>query len=210
VNIKFLGDIHGDFEVARQACRKYPEADWIFQVGDMGFGFPHYKRHKGVLVPDPEASDPTEFDPRFRFIRGNHDKPEVCRGHAHYLGDYGVHEPTGIFFISGGESTDKEHRTAYVDWWPDEELSAVDFHKAVALYASVKPEVVISHECPSSLLWLLCSHHAEVSSTSDVLEIMLQIHRPKVWVFGHHHKIWRKEIEGTQFICAAINQVVKL
>lgn len=34
-----------------------------------------------------------------------------------------------------------------------------------------------------------------------MLQKMLEIHAPKVWVFGHYHKDWQSNIEGTKFVC---------
>lgn len=207
-HIAVLGDIHGAFSVVEKALRKHPGVP-VLQVGDMGFGFPHYKRWRRMLIPDPTGKDPEKFQTRFAFIRGNHDSPAVCAAHPNYLGDFGIHEPTGVFFFSGGESTDREDRHSGIDWWPEEQLPYDRMVEAINLYEKVRPSVVISHECPSSLIPMMHSHHRTPSRTSNALQTMLDIHRPDLWCFGHHHRTWEKKVNGTFFVCLAINQVKK-
>lgn len=206
-----LGDIHGDFEQIKKAMHRYRRDHIpVFSVGDVGLGFPYQKKQKGIWVPDPTKKDPESFDPLFRFVRGNHDSPEVCRAHPNYLGDYGVEPQTGIFFISGAMSVDRGHRTQGLDWWPDEELSINELNAAIDLYEKTRPSVVISHDCPLSVYGHLRTHHQhDKSRTAQALEAMWQIHRPDIWCHGHHHVVWQKKINGTLFVCAAINQTLK-
>lgn len=199
----FLGDIHGDFEVLKRAL--HLDKGPIIQVGDMGLGFPHQKKVRGLWVPDPDSSDPVEFNPRMQFIRGNHDDPVACRKYPNYMGDYGVDSETGIFFISGGESIDRKERTMGIDWWEDEQLTYRELDDAITRYYEVRPSVVLSHECPTSVIKEIHSHHHYPSRTSNALEAMFVLHQPRVWIFGHHHKVWRRTINHTDFICVAIN-----
>jgi predicted phosphodiesterase len=203
--VVFLGDIHGEFSRIARTLHRYP-GDIVVQVGDMGLGMPYFKRYRRMWVPDPNRKDPEEFDPRFRFIRGNHDDPAACRKYPNYLGDFGVDPATGIFVLSGGESIDRAERIEGRDWWADEQLSYAELEKAIDSYRLARPRVVVSHECPDSVMRLLHSHHLQPSRTSQALEAMLRIHRPDLWVFGHHHKTWEKKLEGTFFVCMAINQ----
>jgi predicted phosphodiesterase len=198
--VHVLGDIHGAGGILKQVLQRYRD-NRVIQVGDFGLGF-----HG---IPDPPTDS---FPDRFSFIRGNHDNPEVCRTYPNYLGDYGVMPETGIFFLGGAWSTDRAWRTEGLDWWPDEELSHEDLYKAIDLYESVKPRYVISHEAPALAAGYLPKRGMEYkpSRTSQALEIMRGIHAPEWWVFGHWHMTWRKEIAGTKFVCAAINQVVSM
>jgi predicted phosphodiesterase len=200
----FLGDIHGEFHRLDRILRRFSE-DRIVQVGDMGIGFPHFKRSRRVWVPDLHGKDPEAFDSRLSFIRGNHDNPAACRAYPNYLGDWGYDESLGVFFVSGGESSDRAQREEGRDWWPDEQLNDREMQEAIALYARVRPRVVVSHECPSMLMPMLHSHHPTPSRTSEGLQAMLDIHHPDLWAFGHHHKTWEKRA-GTLFVCLAINQ----
>lgn len=89
-----IGDVHGKFDRYGEILTGLPCS---IQLGDMGIGF-------GLDDLFPKA-DPTKH----RFLRGNHDNPELCRRHPNYLGDFGFE--FGIFFISGAFSVDRHLRT---------------------------------------------------------------------------------------------------
>lgn len=204
-----LGDIHGKFDEVGKAIRRHPDIP-VLSVGDMGFGFPHYKRWRRAWIPDPTGKDPSEFPANFSFIRGNHDAPAVCRAHPNYLGDYGIDPETGIFFVSGAKSIDRDDRVEGVDWWPDEELTIAQFNAAIDLFEKTRPQIVMSHDAPLAVMQHLKSHHVyDKSRTQQGLQGMLEVHRPALWCFGHHHCVWEKKINGTLFVCVAINQVKK-
>lgn len=39
------------------------------------------------------------------------------------------------------------------------------------------------------------------SSTGNALNAMLEVHRPRKWIFGHWHTRFLREIGGTEFRC---------
>lgn len=43
--------------------------------------------------------------------------------------------------------------------------------------------------------------YTDKSITRNLLQSMFEEHQPKLWLFGHHHRSKRKEINGTEFIC---------
>ena len=211
MKIHFLGDIHGCWGILDEVLCRYGD-NRVIQVGDMGIGFPlQYKTvdpagEKATKMGDP---DPLELTNRFSFIRGNHDNPDVCRKYPNYLGDFGIMRETGIFYVSGANSIDANMRKIGIDWWDDEELSYTQFNQAIELYEVAKPRVVVSHEAPASVTAHLTKfNHIRPSKTAIALEAMLKVHKPDLWVFGHHHMVWRKQIDKTLFVCAATNQVV--
>jgi predicted phosphodiesterase len=216
-NIYLLGDIHGQYDEITRAChklnKKHGAANYaLVQLGDFGLGFPGAEKRRGIWIPNGQPpDDPKSFPTQVKFIRGNHDNPEYCRKYPNYLGDYGYNEELGLFFVSGAMSHDKQHRTEGLDWWAGEELSYAELQDCIDLYAKIKPNVVISHEPP------VVAHRAirkgkrvDSSRTSQALQAMWEIHRPKFWAFGHMHVIFDKKIEGTKFQCAAINQVIQV
>jgi Icc-related predicted phosphoesterase len=77
------------------------------------------------------------------------------------------------------------------------------------LYEKAKPLVVISHEAPKSVNKSLFAIEND-SSTARLLEEMLTIHKPNVWVFGHHHISKREQIDDTLFICLAELELVTI
>lgn len=173
-------------------------------LGDMEIGFPD------IMSNEPNALTHIDLPKHHKFIRGNHDNPAECRRSVNYLGDYGVLNGSFIdgmfdklFYISGGYSIDRASRTLGVSWWEDEELCQSALMNMVDLYIEEKPDVVISHIAPSSLVHMLINPNSKpiVSRTDQALETLLYHHRPSYWFFGHYHISWRANIEGTYFVC---------
>jgi hypothetical protein len=199
----FIGDTHGAWGILNEFLKRYKDHR-IIQVGDLGLGFPPtINLATGKLF----SRDPEFLPKNFRFLRGNHDNPEACRKYPNYLGDYGVDSETKAFYISGAFSIDKHLRIEGQDWWPDEELSYQELQNVIDLYEKVKPDVVISHTCPSHIIMqfmkppMIPGHRTE-----KALGQMWEIHKPKLWIFGHWHRHWDKTILGTRFLCLDINQ----
>ena len=103
-------------------------------------------------------------------------------------------------------SLDRTFRTEGMDWWHDEELSAEELERQVTRYADIKPEVVCTHECPESVASEVMSAYRigridDGSRTRKALERMLQIHHPRLWVFGHWHTPMSFTRQQTTFRC---------
>ena len=156
----------------------------------MGLGF-HKENDDNFIIPK-----------QHKFVRGNHDNPEVCRKQPNYLGDFGL-TPEGYFFISGGYSIDRYLRTEGVTWWRDEELDYMQFGQMIALYEKTKPEIVVSHDCPESVTNIICNGRVIKNRTGSALHEAFLRHHPKIWLFGHYHKNYDFEFNGTRFICLA-------
>ena len=195
--MKFIGDVHSLFPQYLAILSQTEEP--TIQLGDMGFGF------EGV---DPLPALPAKD----RFIRGNHDDPVKCRAHPNYLGEFGYLEKEGIFFISGAYSIDKKWRVPGVSWWEEEELSQAQMYEALALYEKVKPEMVVSHDCPSVAALMFCNVLSDPwensakkfrypSRTSQFLDQIYEVHAPRQWVFAHYHITRRCQIDHTLFVC---------
>jgi hypothetical protein len=185
----FIGDVHHwcRDEYLRIVRARSPLPS--IQVGDLAMGIPG----AGDL-PVVEGA---------KFIRGNHDSPEVCRAHPNYLGDFGYWEEHGIFFLSGARSIDRDRRTPGLDWWWDEQLSLPQWDEAFDLYEKVRPRIVVTHECPMSVCQNLFDIY-DPDGTKMGLQALLDIHRPENWIFGHHHDGVKKQLDGTNFICLGI------
>ena len=191
----FVGDLHG-----RLYMLPLP-GNPIVQVGDLGIGF----------VKPSEDAERIASREDFWFIRGNHDNPDLCREHPRYLGDWGNHK--FMFWVSGAWSIDQALRTEGVSWWHDEELSAADSERAFSDYITAKPRVMITHDGPSSLfasegpmeIWRF-----QPSSTSTLLQAMLEAHQPDAWIFGHHHTKEDFVLGPTHFRCLDIGETLTL
>lgn len=180
--MRFIGDVHGKMDKYRAIAL---EGGISIQLGDFGAGF--------VSLPNmPDGH---------RFIRGNHDSPDVCRQSPNWIID-GCSED-GMFFLGGAHSIDKHRRIPGVSWWEDEELSYGELERIIDDYAKERPEVVISHTCPLTVISDLFGARPIGSRTEQAMSAMLDVHKPDLWIFGHWHKSVNKVIDGTRFICLA-------
>lgn len=203
-----LGDIHGDTQVLHRAVdnylkpakEQYPDARLI-QLGDFGFA-------DSWAVLHVSGYDPKDV----QVIGGNHDNYDYLAKSAppHYLGDFGMIEgaehPT--FFVRGAWSIDKDYRIEGRSWWAEEELGMDAGYRAFDMYCEVKPRVVLSHDCPMTVVHAI---HGDVipTRTGHLLQRMFDEHEPEQWLFGHHHVYFQRKIGGTDFRCVNINELVE-
>ena len=203
--ITIIGDVHGRTKSYQKWLRNNLDPDSrSVQIGDMGLGF------AGVGLPAPGQPP---LGASHKFFRGNHDSPERCRAHKNYLGDFGYLPDDRLFWCAGAYSIDRDRRIEGISWWADEELSYRELEKAIDLYALMKPRFVLSHEAPEKaskvLLYDLVGPYFSMklecagSRTAQALQIMLDIHKPEKWVFGHYHVDKKFHVPGydTEFIC---------
>ncbi len=192
----YIGDVHGKFRQYKAIIREYPDT---IQVGDMGVGFRRW--------PHAEASENPPYDEMVKsnaqFIRGNHDNPATCRRHTQWIPDGRVYN--NMMFIGGGFSIDWMYRNEGFSWWADEQLSPEELDRLLGVYLVARPEIMVTHDCP---LFLYGKIHEKVyksdSRTPEAFDRMFgSEHRPKLWVFGHHHKSFDETIDGTRFVCLA-------
>lgn len=202
--VRIIGDVHGKYQeyiALTKGC------DYSIQIGDMGFDYSplrvlNHRKHK--------------------FIAGNHDNMDtyplddhaVCNGHDSGLVSVGGFK---FFYVRGGFSIDwrmrQDHylRTGVQTYWDNEELSMNKMHECLSYYRLFQPDFVITHECPRSITKRISNNEilkrfgynpdSFSTRTSELLETMFQDHQPKRWIFGHHHKDWSDEINGTHFTC---------
>lgn len=190
MNIPFriIGDVHGHHGRYVNLIKK---ADWSVQLGDMGFD---YRKMDKI--------DST----RHRFIPGNHDNYDNLPSHA-FQADWGQVSMGHVdfFYIRGGYSIDKMYRIPHVSYWPQEEIEYASAQELIDTIGTLKPKIIFSHECPISCMKegvLTNRFKINPSFTVQTLSaVFYHIWKPEIWVFGHHHNDWHKEIDGTQFYC---------
>lgn len=205
----FIGDIHGQYCKYEEVLKKHDYQDSI-QLGDFGLGFGSY--YSNPKNPKEYSWDSIPHG-HHKFIRGNHDNPAICERYDEYLGDCGFDSLTGIFWLSGAESIDRQYRTANFDWWENEELSMKDLEQAIQLAKDSKPEIVISHDGPWSILCQWWSHYrrGKSSRTSRAMDFIQMECSADLYIFGHHHNSFPGGVRGCpkmeykegkrQFIC---------
>lgn len=188
MTLTIIGDVHGKWHRLEQLLYKY-HTNNIVQVGDFGIGF-------GYDISEEDLPS------NFKFFPGNHDKKETCSNYKNYLGDFGY--TNKYFFVGGALSIDKYRRQEGISWWRDEELSHIQAEECLDLYGSIKPNLVLTHDCPFVQRKLLLSHVSDESNngsfTVKLLNEMYRIHQPKVWVHGHLHIQQTNLIGNTLFI----------
>lgn len=198
--VRIIGDVHGKFAPYKSIIKDVP---FSIQVGDMGVGFRGYRHGEPKWLANPPHDAMSAG--RHLFIRGNHDNPEVCKRQEFYIPD-GEYLDNKIFCCGGAVSIDKAYRTEGWDWWPDEELSTAELYAIVDRYVELKPEIVITHECPESVATELMAAFNKVkvgdgSRTRQAFEVMLHHHQPKQWFFGHWHHSIEFQRGRTTFRC---------
>jgi len=187
MSLTVIGDVHAKYERYLEIAR---ERECTVQIGDLGF------KYECLESLDPD---------RHKVVAGNHDNYPSLAEWPHYLGDYGMASLGGVdfFFYRGAYSIDRQYRTVGIDWWEEEQLKIEDFMKAREVYREAKPEIVITHDCPESIGFMLLRPGARIyqNITNWALQELFNIHQPKMWRFAHWHRSWRMTMGRTDFRC---------
>ena len=173
----------------------------LHQIGDYGIGF----------VENPIKD--LYVAKNHRFIRGNHDDPQRSKGEINNIADGHVEtiENNKVMFVGGASSIDRDFRIPGVSWWYDEELSHEELEEVIDLYFQQKPDVMVTHEVPNSVVFHFGLRILKDSArTREAFRLMFEIHKPKLWIFGHWHIKFDKVIDGTRFICVDQNHHVDI
>lgn len=211
---RLIGDVHGKFSRYKKILDESPYP--TIQVGDMGVGFRHTSDGVNHNAGDFSTNPPYDkmVEGGHRFIRGNHDNPAVCKRHSQYIND-GDYED-GTMFIGGALSIDKAYRHEGFSYWPDEEIDTLGLNDLVDHYVTLKPRVMITHECPEEVAEQIVDHDrasmnrkayptkldpAYASRTRQAFQSMWSAHSPEEWYFGHWHVPFDHVLRGTRFVC---------
>jgi hypothetical protein len=208
------GDWHGDAAWARHVIRHAPVAAdgrrLIIQLGDFGV----WAGRSGARYLDAVAAALAEMNAVCLFIDGNHeDFPQLARYPIRSDGLRVVrprlfHLPRGtrwswqgirFLALGGATSLDRPWRTAWVDWWPDEELTGADLDRAISGGAC---DVMLTHDAPTGVdvpglppasIW----EPEEVERAArhrDLLREVVDTVRPARLVHGHFHSRYDAEL----------------
>jgi calcineurin-like phosphoesterase family protein len=194
--IRFIGDVHGKWTQYKKLIKDVPRS---IQVGDFGIGF-YNPRTETYSRPPHDAMAKGDH----KFIRGNHDNPSQCHTHPYWLADGSLIDDK-IFCIGGALSIDKHLRTEGWDWWADEELCYSEFLKLIQTYEEAKPRVVVSHECPDTVMSHVLSSKGKYkydipSITRQFFDNLMHVHKPDLWIHGHWHLSHHTIYDGVEFI----------
>lgn len=178
-----IGDVHGKTNEYEEIIKNTNLHS--IQLGDFGFK----EEHEWFL-------NNIDCD-KHKINFGNHDDTSFIKEN-YSTNNFSINN--NIMTVRGAYSIDQYFRTKNVDWWSDEELNYQEMQYAIDLYHLHKPKIMITHDCPQTIREQLFNIY-DKSITSNGLQIMFEIHQPKIWLFGHHHKSINTNINGTQFIC---------
>lgn len=184
-----LSDVHCDWDRVVRVCNLYPN-DIVLQLGDLGIGF---LRTEFVLNNTPK---------NFRFFVGNHDNRTLANTMPACLGDFGEFE--NIFFVSGAYSIDRLQRLEGKDWWPDEELSHGQATACLDAWLVSDKDIIVSHDTTQSFVERFMLIY-DRSITRSLLQSMIEVRKPKMVIFGHHHRRYEIDCDGIQYRGLPIN-----
>lgn len=199
--ITVISDAHGKYDEYYNIASK---VRYSVQIGDMGFSSTWNKLNYSDLDPS-----------RHKVIGGNHDDYDLAPNSPFYLGDYGITNVGGLdfFFVRGGLSIDRVYRVGEElnggpkTWWSQEELNFHQMIDCIKLYKKEKPNILISHVPPqrfidningnkgNSILQRFKFHEGFRENTSLLMDELLDYHKPKLIISGHHHRS-HTEIKG--------------
>lgn len=214
--IYIAGDVHADRrrlngfiereircgERTRRLAEENDELELLlFVCGDLGFGF-------GPLADIDNAVD-FALDGRLKiyWCAGNHENHDAldeleaehpgedfmevapCVYFARFGAILTLLDGTRVMFCGKAESTDKELRTAGIDWWLQETISERDMEK-LPDPDTADVHWIVSHTCPTA--FSLTSEFRipgpkDRDPSRHFLEEIRIRYRPTQWWFGHYH-----------------------
>jgi len=194
MKLTVIGDPHGLIYNWKKIVE---ESEMSISVGDLGF--------KNEWESAWDFLQERDFVGNHFNNPGNHEYGPFVENHPLSTGNFRYFTELNLFTVRGAASIDKHLRTEGIDWFPNEELTYQEQLEAFDWYCKVKPEIVISHDCPQSVLEKMFKMGWTYgkSQTRTMLEMMLQEHQPAFWLFGHYHESRDVMINGTRFICLA-------
>lgn len=203
--MRFIGDIHGKVAPYLKLLEGCEES---IQIGDFGMGF--------LNSTNTAAVNAAHADGKHRFIRGNHDDPDICADangwieDGHYDADRGMMLMGGAWSIDHAYRKDFDRKRGTTSWWPDEELTTSELIKVHANFVYHKPRIMVTHDAPmqvSKELFFQPGHRMlgehRSTPTAEALQAMFNAHQPEIWIFGHWHISKTEVMNGTKFICLA-------
>ena len=204
---RLIGDIHGAVNDYKTYAIDTFDGPTI-QIGDFGIGFGQGEYWRQSVEEFHKLGG-------HRFIRGNHDCPALCKIMSSCIPDGTVEND--VMFIGGAWSIDNPNappgwlpRTKDYDWWEDEQCSDEQFEQMLDVYSTVKPRVMITHDCPHNIAGHMFWDTGFLrgprypTRTGNYLQKMFDIHQPDEWYFGHWHTSMQYKHGRTMFQCIGI------
>ena len=113
---------------------------------------------------------------------------------------------TEKFLLMGGaNSIDRHLRVEGKNWWSYEQPTSAEMNNFFALLEDEKPDIVVTHEAPSSVHTHFSKRLSRVAVDFDNV-IDHTDYMPVTWYYGHHHHTATMEVGETNFICCGMGQ----
>ena len=208
--IIFVGDIHGDWNkfnsFMNEMNHKHKQPITFIICGDVAY-FWMFESIPRVKVPK---------DCRVIWIPGNHENWEEIDkfplGKIHelqdnvFLASFGaIEEIEGrkILFCGGAESIDKNMRTPFIDWFPQEIITHKDMNYILDLQKQ-KVDILVSHTCANMIVDKLTKefvfHEKQMDPSMKALDLIVEKFNPNFCIFGHFHKYFETTYNSIQWI----------
>jgi len=231
-----IGDTHGDLSKFYYWQMRFSKKNFnLIHVGDVGIGFPHYKKNYIERLNRQFK----RCGIMFYGCRGNHDNPRywnVGDGAEHIklsnfelVPDGEVRNISGkdVLFFGGASSVDRCVRKHGWDYWSNEH-PILDINK---LGNHDNVDVVITHGCPSRVIPVtlptakgdgIVQHFAkrDITLVEDLKselklfdtfeQFILDSYDIEKWYFGHYHISQTCEIDDIEYRCLDISEIVEL
>lgn len=202
MKIVVMGDIHRHFEDLNTFINK-EHPDIILQCGDNAYYWS--KDNTGVIKPQ---------NTKIYFVPGNHENWDTFEEKVGRNGSHPVEIEKNIFmcpigstievsgktilFVGGANSIDKQYRIPKVTWWEQEVLDYIDFEYIEQNVKKV--DVVISHTVPKYFNVGLQYTDKINDPTRDILNLVHDKYKPKLWMAGHWHEFLHGTYEETEWV----------
>lgn len=203
--VRIIGDVHGKYAEFYNIASNGNLP--IIQLGDFGYDYKILEHYHPDLL---------------KIIFGNHEHHLERFKWPHFLNSYGEIEFNGLkfFYVGGAFSIDWQIRQSNYfgghwpqTWWQEEQLSYDQLNAAYKLYEQIKPDLVITHEPIRTVAKIIGNDDflrnwgfdpkTFTTRTGEALEEMFEIHKPSMWISGHMHKSWRRNVSGVDYISLA-------
>ena len=195
-----LGDLHGDFEAARRAMRRHPDVEAWLSVGDVG-------GDEGVYEPVPAP---------LYWIKGNNENFDLIERMAagelrienlHYLPNGRPLALAGLTIVGLGGT--------FAPTWYDTDPARLPHPRRSTMKATVladkrrhfvraeveacrrlgRADVLLTHEAPRPF------RIGRVDAGKTPINELLAALRPRLHLFGHHHRFVEAVVQGVRTVC---------
>lgn len=209
--IFLTGDTHREIDIHKLNAKQFPQGkllaktDYVIVSGDFGFLWDYSNANKWWLNWISSRGFTTLF------VDGNHENFDMIDalpvtqwngGNVHVINNSVIHlmrgqvfniEGLNFFTFGGAESVDKADRKRYIDWWPQEDPSWIEYEEGLSNLErhGNKVDYILTHTCSSNTLLALESKIGQlkpITSQNKFFDVLAEQVTYKHWYFGHFHE----------------------